>query len=483
MRRRDFFKVGLGAASMLLAGGCVRTNTHQTTVRRSGPPNFIIIYTDDQGYGDVGCYGAEYLNTPNWDRMAAEGIRFTDFYSTAPVCTPARASLMTGCYPARVSMDHFPALLNTPVPHDRVLFPPQPFGLHTNEITLARLLQNHGYNTACIGKWHLGHEAPFLPNRHGFDYFFGTPYSNDMQPSVLMRNSQVIEEPFDQDNITVRYTRETINFIDLHRDSPFFIYLSHNMPHLPLHLPEQFRNQSQRGIYGDVIEMLDWSTGQILDHIRTLGLAENTLVVFTSDNGPVRRFGEDRGRVGPLRGGKGNTFEGGMRVPAIFWWPGTIPGGRVLSSLTTIMDLYPTFAHLAGTQPPTHLKIDGKDIRPLLFAQTDVSPYDVFFYYRGGELLGVRSGPWKLNLEMPLQYEFMVADVPSDAVSPESLYNLEDDIGETKNLISHYPEIAETLHRWLNEARKSLGDTRRGLSGAERRPLGVYITDSRAGLQ
>jgi arylsulfatase A len=410
-------------------------------------PNFIVIFTDDLGYADIGCFGAKRFRTPNIDRMAAEGIRFTDFYSSSPVCTPSRASLMTGCYAQRVSMAAFPREDGKAGGPHLVLFPHTRWGLHPDEITVAELLRDQGYATGCVGKWHLGHLPPFLPTRHGFDYYFGIPYSNDMKPTPVLRNEETIEEPADQDALTERYTDEAVRFIRDHKDRPFFLYFAHNMPHIPLHVSDKFRGRSAGGLYGDVIESIDWSVGRVLETLDELGLAENTVVVFTSDNGPWYSQGEAGGFATPLRAGKGTTYEGGMRVPCVMRWRGAIPAGSACAEVATTMDLLPTFARLAGGAPPADRIIDGKDISDLMKAKEGAkSPHEAFYYYRGNELQAVRSGVWKYRVPTHLHDEDMYQRFEQgDAPIPEALYDLSVDPGEQKSVLKDHPDVVDRL--------------------------------------
>ncbi|MEM7393507.1 MAG: sulfatase, partial [Verrucomicrobiota bacterium] len=365
------------------------------------PPNFILIFCDDLGYGDLGCFGSKKNRTPHIDGMARDGIRFTSFYSSSPVCTPSRASLLTGCYPRRIG-------LHEDFTGHWVLIPRSRRGFHPEERTLPEALKAKGYATACIGKWHLGDQPEHLPTRHGFDRYYGIPYSNDMQnkgrgdpPLPLVDQEKVIEQPADQATLTKRYTEQVIAFIETHRDQPFFIYLPHTFPHLPLFASKDFHGKSQNGRYGDTVEEIDGSTGQILDALKRLKLTDRTLVMFTSDNGSNGRNG---GSNRPLAGAKGSTMEGGMRVPMIAQWPGRIPAGTTCDALTTTMDILPTFSRLAGAESPEKA-IDGFDIGPLLLDEDGAeSPYEAFYYYRRRQLQAIRMGDWKYHLPLEKTY-------------------------------------------------------------------------------
>ena len=427
----------------------------------SRPPNFVVIFIDDMGYGDIGPFGSTLNRTPNLDSMAAEGMKLTSFYA-APVCTPSRASLMTGSYPIRNG-------LQTGSWHG-VLMPGDEHGIHPEEITIAELLQERGYATACIGKWHLGDQPPFLPTRNGFDYYYGLPYSNDMNPGAprnirnhpplpllrgeKLRGEEVLQEVKDQSFLTGAYTKEAVQFIEEHRDEPFFVYLPHSMVHVPLYAGEAFRGKSNNGILGDAIEELDWSVGEILGKLRELGLDDNTLVIFTSDNGPAR------GSAGPLRGRKGSTYEGGMREPTIAWAPGMIPPGSSYDGVTSTMDLLPTLAALAGAEVPSGRVIDGHDISAILGGETGrESPYEFFYYYRGYELRAVRGGDWKLH-------------------TTGELYDLGNDIAEANEVSGEHAEIVAKLQAALETALVELGDgpswpgDREVRIGANVRPVG-----------
>jgi len=415
-------------------------------------PNFILIFCDDLGYGDIATYGSKLNRTPNIDRMAEEGMKFTSFYASASVCTPSRASLMTGCYPQRVDMAEA-----RPNGFRSVLLAKSQKGLNPREITLAEILKEKGYATACLGKWHLGEQEQFLPTRQGFDYYFGTPGSNNFEGEYglpIIENYTVVEQPADQNTLTKRYTQKAIEFMEQHRDQPFFIYLPHNMPHDPLHASDEFRERSPHGIYSDAIEEIDWSVGEILNYLKTNGLAENTFVFFTSDNGGEPRFG---GINVPLRGGKGTTWEGGMRVPGIAWWPGKIPAGTETDAVATTMDFLPTLHHLVYQKPFTAVTIDGHNIWPLLSGEQQESPYQAFFYYDRDQLQAVRSGKWKLHLPLENRFEAHFTDKTFEIGT--ELYDLNQDIGEQHNVAVDHPELVEELKRYARFARLALGDT------------------------
>ena len=459
--RRAFLKaVSAGAAAIALPA-CLK----KTPPAAPGhPPNVVIIFTDDQGYQDVGCFGSPLIRTPNLDRMASEGMRFTDFYVAASVCSPSRAALMTGCYPQRINMNVFTRLVKGEEQGGGVvLFQNSPRGLHPNEITLAEILKRRGYATACVGKWHLGHLPEFLPMAQGFDSYYGIPYSNDMNirrgdksGPPLMRGRQVIEHPADQATLTRRYTEEAVKFIRAGKDRPFFLYLPHTMPHLPLAASETFKGNSRRGLYGDVIEEIDWSVGEVLKALKECGVDGDTLVVFTSDNGPWIRFGDRGGSALPLRDGKGTIYEGGMREPCIMRWPGKIPAGSVCHQVATTMDLLPTIARLAGGEAPTDRVIDGKDIWPLMAGMPGAaSPHVAFYYYpkEATDPMAVRSGKWKLHKAGPRfktwqnekgQWIHRRVDLPTE------LYDLESDVGETTNLAEKHPEVVTRLARMMD---------------------------------
>ncbi|MBI5685164.1 MAG: sulfatase [Verrucomicrobia bacterium] len=438
------------------------------------PPNFILINCDDLGCGDIGPFGSTRIKTPHLDRMAAEGMKLVDFHVTAGMCTPSRASLMTGCYPKRVGM-HLGA------GGGWVLFPGNARGLHTDERTIAEVLKPRGYATALIGKWHLGDQPEFLPTRQGFDVFFGIPFSNDMgqmtnqgrtrtnaPPTPLMRGSEVIELEPDQRQLTRRYTGEAIRFIEASRAQPFFLYFAHSMPHWPQFASDDFAGKSRQGRYGDSVEEIDWSTGQILARLKALDLDADTFVLFTSDNGgPIPRGASN----GPLRAGKGTTWEGGFRVPCLARWPGKIPAGSVCRELAVTMDVLPTFAKLAGAEVPADRIIDGKDIWPLLAGQPGAkTPHEAFFHYHLGQLQAVRSGDWKLILPHAAWPD---ASAPNQVTlkQPE-LYNLAADIGESKDVAAQHPDVAQRLMRLAEQCREDLGDDSLKLAGKHCREPG-----------
>ncbi len=422
-------------------------------------PNVIVIFCDDLGYGDLGCFGSTKIRTPAVDRMAEEGIRLTSFYSTSGVCSPSRSSLMTGCYPRRVNLHQ----------NDRnlcVLFAADHKGLNPRETTVAEVMKRQGYATKCIGKWHLGDQPEFLPTRQGFDSYFGIPYSNDMGrkniPLPLLRDDRVIEAPVSQVTLTRRYTEEAIGFIEANRTKPFFLYLPHTFPHVPLFASEQFAGKSQAGKYGDAVEEIDWSTGEILKTLGRLGLDDRTLVVFTSDNGA------STGSNLPLRGKKGSTDEGGMRVPCVVRWPGKIAPGTTCDAVTSTIDLLPSLAALVGAKLPEGRILDGRDIGPLLAGEAGAaSPHEAFYYYQMDQLQAVRSGKWKLCLAMADKKRNWGKSLGK---SPLKLFDLDADIHEDNDLAAENPEVVKRLQALADAAREDLGDV--GRPGKGQRPAG-----------
>lgn len=455
----------IGALVLVLAGP--RGFAQTTDSADSRPPNFVLIFVDDMGYGDLGCFGSKVHRTPHLDRMAEEGVRLTDFYSSCSVCTPSRASLMTGCYPRRINM-------HVDDKNQCVLFPRARKGLSLDETTVAEILKEADYATMCIGKWHLGDHPTFLPTRHGFDHYFGIPYSNDMgapqkgrgnPPLPLLRDETVIEAPVKQNTITSRYTEEAIKFMTDNRERPFFLYLPHTAVHLPLYPGDEFRGKSKDGAYGDWVEEVDWSTGQILSSLKELGIDDQTLVFFTTDNGSAR---EKQGSNLPLRGRKGRTDEGGMRVPCLARWPGKIPAGTVCQEVCATIDVLPTFAKLAGRSPDLDRKIDGHDIWPLLSRQVGAaSPHEAYYFYQMDQLHAVRSGPWKLFVAMDSKKRnWGKPEGPKD----EKLFNLRDDIHEDHDVAAENPEVVRKLRELAERAREDLGDVDR--PGANQREAG-----------
>lgn len=463
----------------------------QTGSSDDQPVNFVIIFIDDEGYGDVGCFGATGFQTPNIDALAGDGMRFTNFYSGSAVCTPSRAALLTGCYPPRIGMT-------------KVLFPFDSTGLNTEEITIAELLKKKGYATAVVGKWHLGHHREFLPLQHGFDEYLGLPYSNDMWPvhynglpvtednhmkrwkldcpplPLMDGNSKVgeIGTLDDQGMLTALYTERAVDFIRRNRENPFFLYLPHTMAHVPLGVSDKFKGLSGQGMYGDVMMEIDWSVGEIMQTLRECNIENNTLVIFTTDNGPWLNYGNHAGSAGGLKEGKGTVFEGGFRVPCIMTWPGIIPAATICSQIASSIDILPTLADIAGTGMPEK-EIDGISLFSLLKGDFKDTVRREFFFYSGRTLSAVRSGNWKLVF--PHTYNTNVgSEVGMDGWPGTmkrmnylgGLYNLRRDPGERYDRSQEYPGMVSELENLADQMREKLGDSKSGKEGMENRPPG-----------
>jgi len=483
-RRRDFLKtLGWGAASLPFAS--MSQACKKEKIEKKRLPNIVLIFIDDMGYTDVGCFGATGYETPNIDRLAEQGMRFTSFYVAQAVCSASRAALLTGCYPNRVGI--FGAF------NDQAKV-----GINPDEETIAEVLKKKRYTTACFGKWHLGHHHQFLPLQNGFDEYLGLPYSNDMWPveydgtalpeghrklrypilPLIEENEKVAEIRTleDQDTLTTRYTERALQFIEKNKDRPFFLYVPHTMVHTPLGVSAKFKGKSQQGKFGDTMMEVDWSVGEMLKTLEKHDLSENTLVIFTSDNGPWLNFGKHAGSAGPFREGKGTSFEGGVRVPCIMRWPGHIPKGTVCDKMAATMDVLPTLAAITGAPLPEK-KIDGVNILPLLRGDPDANPRDHLFYYYGRQLQAVRQGRWKLHF--PHGYRSYEGVEPGKGGLPGQyahgetglgLYDLKNDIGEKHDVAAIYPDVVKQLSALGEQARKELGD--KDLAGEEMRPVG-----------
>lgn len=425
-------------------------------------PNIVLINCDDLGYGDLGCYGSTANRTPALDALAAEGLTLTSFYMASPVCSPSRGALLTGCYPPRIGFGDFEGL--------PVLFPGQPLGLPTTEISLARVLSDAGYRTQMLGKWHCGDQPAFLPTNHGFDHYLGLPYSNDMgrqvgdhpvhrmPPLPLLLDEEVLEQQPEQASLTSRYVNEGVRFVRecAAEDRPFFLYLAHLYVHLPIYVLPRFAEASRNGTYGAAVESIDWATAVLVDELDRLGLTDDTIVIFTSDNGSLA---VDGGSNGPLRGTKGTTWEGGLRVPGIVRWPGHVEPGRRSDVLCTAMDLYPTLATIAGGEVPTDRIIDGRDISSIWTDPDAPSPHEAFAYYWMNDLEAVRDHRWKLHLS-------------KHGEPTRALHDLVDDPGERHDLIDEHPDVVARLEALADGFRADLGDTLTGVVGSGTRPVG-----------
>ncbi len=486
MPRLQPLHVVLTTLALLATTAVARADRRDTTDR----PNFVVVFTDDQGYQDLGCFGSPDIKTPHLDRLARQGARFTDFYSAQAVCSASRAALLTGCYPNRIGIQG-------------ALGPKSRHGLNKSEWTVAEVLKTRGYATAIYGKWHLGHHQPFLPTRHGFDDYFGLPYSNDMWPYhpgvahlpmaerlkrwphlPLFDNETIVNPKVtgkDQAQLTTWYTQRAVKFIENNKDQPFFLYVPHSMPHVPLYVSDKFQGKSKRGLYGDVIMEIDWSVGQIVATLKKHKLDRNTLVVFTSDNGPWLNYGTHSGLALPLREGKGTTWDGGQREPTVMWWPGQVPAGHVCGEVAGTIDILPTLARLAGIkQLPQKHKIDGHDIWPLIAGHKGAkSPHEAYYFYWGRHLQAVRSGRWKLHF--PHSYRSLegrkggTGGKPTkytQARTPLALFDLARDIGETTDVLAKHPEVVARLKSLAARARAELGDSATKQVGSGVRPPG-----------
>jgi arylsulfatase A-like enzyme len=431
----------LGAA-IVLSSSCNQNDRNQDVGFENNNPNIVIIYCDDLGYGDLGCFGATDIRTPNIDAIAEQGIKFNEFYSASPICSPSRAGLMTGRLPQRMGVHG-------------VFFPESYTGMPVEEITMADVLKKHGYTTGIVGKWHLGHMHQFLPLQRGFDEYFGIPYSNDMESVVYMDGNEVVEYNPDQTYTTKTYTEKAVDFIERHKNEPFFLYLAHSMPHVPIYASEDFLGTSERGLYGDVIQELDWSVGQLMKTLEENGLKENTLLVFSSDNGPWLVMREHGGSAGILREGKQYTFEGGMRVPTLAMWPAKIEGGRVYDNMALMVDWFPTISDIVGEELRDDREYDGESILPVLEG-TDDRKGDQYLYFDNQNLQCYRHGNWKVKIEFKgSDYVTWKKYVPPH---PTLLINLKEDPGEQINLAEVYPDKLKQMLHEMDSMRKAMGD-------------------------
>lgn len=469
-RTRGLGLLLLQSALILLISCDIKTSENERTSSR---PNIIVILTDDQGYGDLGSYGSQTIRTPNIDQLANEGIKFTDFY-VHPICTPTRAALMTGSYAPRTGLAD-------------VQLWGSPFGLHPDEVTIAEILKEQGYATAAVGKWHLGEQDAFAPNQQGFDYFYGIRLVNGTQKFEnfavpLYRNDSLLTLRPDHARMTQDFTRESLSFIEQHKDNPFFLYLAYTMPHIPIYPGEGFRGKSGVSLYADAIEEIDWSVGQIVEKLGQEGLDENTLIIYASDNGPWAGQGDQSGSAGALKGSKMSTWEGGVRVPSIMRWKNTIPASTISREVVGIIDIAPTLAALSGAEMPKDRVIDGKNLFPLMVGEANAeAPHEAYYHYAGTWLQAVRAGKWKLHFARPEKLPGIYGEcagwfTSAAEILPEDLlFDLETDIGETRNLASEHPEVVQRLTALANWAREDIGDY--GSKGKNSRPIGSTHPD------
>ena len=479
-------KYFLFALSLFFVGSC----KPKVAEEKKPAPNVVIVFTDDQGYQDLSCFGSPNIYTPHLDQIAADGLRLTNFYAAQAVCSASRAALLSGCYPNRIGIKG-------------ALFPKSKIGINPMETTLAEMLQEQGYKTGIFGKWHLGHLPKFLPNNHGFDEFMGIPYSNDMWPVdyegnqvdknhpkakrypqlPFFKNFDVVKEIKtieDQAQLTTELTEAAVDFIERNKDNPFFLYVPHPMPHTPIAVSDKFKGKSDQGRYGDVIMEIDWSVGQIMNKLKEHQLDKNTIFIFTSDNGPWLNFGNHAGSASPLREGKGTAWEGGQREPCVVSYPNGIEGGRVIDTPMMTIDLLPTIAEITGAKLP-ELKIDGKSVWDIWTGKSNKSPHDAyFFYYKSNELHGVRYNDWKLYF--PHTYRSLngreggkdgyPVNYDMNEIDEIELYDLKNDISESKNVADQHPKIVLEIKSLADEMRKKLGDKLLNIEGTENRPAG-----------
>ena len=468
-------KISLVILLILVSFSCQQKQDEQNS-----SPNIIIIFTDDQGYQDLGCFGSPDIKTPHLDKMAEEGILLTDFYAAQAVCSASRAAMLTGCYPNRIGVHG-------------AFMPKSKQGLNLSETTIAEMLKAEGYKTGIFGKWHLGDHPDFMPNNQGFDEYFGIPYSNDMWPFhpqqgpifnfdvlPLYENQKIIDTLTDQSALTTQITKRSVNFIAKNKDNPFFLYVAHPQPHVPLYVSDKFKGKSKRGLYGDVIMEIDWSVGQILATLKQYNIHKNTLVIFTSDNGPWLNYGDHAGCAYPLREGKGTALEGGQREPCIIYYPDKIKPGRTINTPMMSIDILPTIAHITKAKLPKET-IDGMNVWDIWTGNSKENPHEAyFFYYHVNELHGVRYKNWKMYFPhkyrtlngkpggkngLPVDYEY-------NTIKSIELYNLDEDISEMKNVANEHPDVIEKIKMLANDMRNKLGDKLMNIEGNENRSIG-----------